>query len=156
MEGSGLLLRMLPIAGWNHFYQELHPCLEDPRGTLFQLVVGDFNTHLHTRFRGTLLQDVVVTFDLTITNADDNHTRNVDTWTFEGARGLRGRIDIIMCSQEVRFTLAHATCNSDVGSDHRAMTIFFDVSVRRIKNRKCFRCVRRWKHALDQQSVPRS
>ena len=108
------------------FYQELHACLEDPRGTLFQLVVGDFNTHLNTGFRGTLLQDVVVTFHLTITNDDDNHTRNVDTWTFENAR-VRRRIDIIMCSQEVRFTSAHATCNSDLGSDHRAMTMFFRI-----------------------------
>ena len=43
--------------------------LEDARGRCFQLVVGgDFNTQLNTRFRGTLLQDVVEMFDLTFTN----------------------------------------------------------------------------------------
>ena len=123
----------------NQIYEGLHACLEDARGRRFQLVVGaGFNTQLNTGFRGTLLQDVVATFGLTITNDDDNHTFNVDTWTFEGPCGLRRRIDFIMCNQEMRFTSAHATCNLDLGSDHRAVTVSFDLSVRRRKNRKCF------------------
>ena len=49
----------------NKFYEDLHACLEDARGKRFQRVVGgDFNTQLNTGFRGTLLQDVVETFDL--------------------------------------------------------------------------------------------
>ena len=141
----------------NQFYEDLHACLEDARGGRFQLVVGgDFNTQLNTGFRGTLLQDVVETFDFTITNDDDNHTSNMDTWTFESACGVRRRIDFIMCSQEMRFTSAHATCNLDLGSDHRAVTVSFDLGVRRRKNRKCFHCIKRWKPPLDQQGVPRT
>ena len=130
---------MLLIAAYsrdvlNQFYEELHACLEYARGRRYQLVVGgDFNTQLNTGFRGTLLQDVVETFDLTITNDDNNHTSNMDTWTFENACGLRRRIDFIMCSQEMRFTSAHATCNLDLGSDHRAVTVSFDFDVRRKK-----------------------
>ena len=102
---------------------------------------------------GTLLQDVVGTFDL-ITNDDDNHICNMDTWTFESSCGLRRRIDFIMCSQEMRFTSAHATCNLDLGSDHRAVTVSLDLGFRRRKDRKCFRCVKRWKPPLDPQGVP--
>ena len=80
----------------------------------------------------------------------------MDTWTFESACGLRRRIDFIMCSQEMHFTSAHATCNLDLGSDHRAVTVSFDLGVRRRKNRKCFHCVKRWKPPLDQQGVPRT
>ena len=36
------------------------------------------------------------------------------------------------------------------------MTVFFDLGVRRSKNRKCFRCVQRWKPPLDQQGVPQT
>ena len=250
------------------FYEDLHACLEDARGKRFQLVVGgDFNTQLNTGFRGTLLQDVGETFDLIITNDDDNHICNMDTWTFESSRGLRRRIDFIMCSQEMRFFFflrtffrvclwlcmtvllgslqahdwheghegqksraqvclgrggeatggrrvwrgfrqelapvdgigvdvveigcsftkkggcegghgcmgqrsgpscgesgrnalledggsAHATCNLDLGSDHRAVTVSLDLGFRRRGDRKCFRCVKRWKPPLGPESVP--
>ena len=39
---------------------------------------------------------------------------------------------------------------------HRAVTVFFDLGVRRSKNRNCFRCVQRWKPPLDQQGVPQT
>ena len=137
------------------FYEDLHACLEDARGKRFQLVVGgDFNTQLNTGFRGTLLQDVVETFDLIITNDDDNHICNMETWTFESSCGLRRRIDFIMCSQEMRFTSVHATCNLDLGSDHRAVTVSLDLGFRRRRDRKCFRCVKRWKPPLGPQGVP--
>ena len=89
-----------PHSGYSRdVLNKFYACLEDARGRRFQLVVGgDFNTQLNTGFRGTLLQDVVETFDLTITNDDDNLSSNMDTWTFESACGLRGRIDFIMCS----------------------------------------------------------
>ena len=139
----------------NQIYEGLHACLEDARGRRFQLVVGaGFTTQLNTGFRGTLLQDVVETFASTFTNDDDNHTFNVDTWTFESPSGLRRRIDFIMCNQKMRLTSAHATCNLDLGSDHRAATVFFDLGVRRRKNKKWFHCVKRRKPPLDQQGVP--
>ena len=139
----------------NKFYEDLHACLEDARGKRFQLVVGGgFSTQLNTGFRGTLLQDVVETVDLTITNDDDNHICNMDTWTFESSCGLRRRIDFIMCSQEMRFTSAYATCNLDLGSDLRAVTVSLDLGFQRSRDRKCFRCVNRWKVPLDPQGVP--
>ena len=143
----GFVAAYAPDSGYsrdvlNQIYTGLHACLESVRGTRFQLVVGEhFNTQLNTGFRGTLLQDVVATFDLTITNNDDHHTCNVNTWTFETACGLRERIDFIMCSQDMRFTSAHATCNLVLGSDHRAMTVSFELGARPGKNRKRAHCV---------------
>ena len=54
----------------------------------------------------------------------------------------------------MRFTSAHATCNLDLGSDHRAVTVSLDLGSRRSRDRKCFRFVKRWKPPLDPPGVP--
>jgi len=84
--------------GLNQFYKELHACLEDARGTRFQLVVrGDFNKQLDTGLRATLLQDAVETF---------GHSKVL----------AASEDDFITCTQEMCFISAHATCNLHVGS----------------------------------------
>lgn len=95
--------------------------LEDPTGA------GRRFQCTNTGFCETLLQGLLATFDVTITNDndDDNNMRNMDNWTFESARGRRRRINVSMCTQETRFISAHAACNLDFGSDHHAMTVSF-------------------------------
>ena len=132
----GFVAAYAPHSGYfrdvlNRLCEGLHACLESVRGKRFQLVVGeDLNRH--------------------------HHTCNVNTWTFETACGLRRRIDFIMCSQDMHFPSAHATCNVDLGLDHRAMTVSFELDVRPGKNRKCARCVKRWQPPLDQQGAPQT
>ena len=57
----------------------LHGCMEEARELQFGFVVGgDFNKELNVGFRGSLLNDLVDTFELQIANDDNNHDPDAD------------------------------------------------------------------------------
>ena len=79
------------------------------------------------------------------------------TWTPGHSKVLVASEDALISSCVARrcaLLQAHATCNLDLGSDHRAVRVSLDLGFRRNRDRKCFRCLKKLKPPLDQQGVP--
>ena len=160
MERSGLLLPMLPIVGipemfWTNFTKTCTHAWKTHGANDSNLWWEAISTHswiqdsaaLFSRMWLQPLTSLLPTM-MTIISA---------TWTPGHSKVLAASADALISSCVARrcvFTSAHATCNLDLGSDHRAVTVSLDLGFRRRKDRKCFRCVKRWKPPLDPQGVP--
>ena len=136
-EGHCLYTTVGPIvAGYSgdmleHLYTVLHGCMEETQQRRFGIVVGgDFNTQLNIGFREMLLNDLVAAFDLQIANDYVNHQPDVETWTFEGSTGIRRRIEFSLFSAHLPFLSGSATSHLDMGSDHRAVSASFTLTVK--------------------------